>query len=541
MRKILLLSFVLLIFSVSFAQNNQTITQFQSQARQAYINYANPLVHQQIKSQKVVTDYVIDDTRFFWRWDFSNMPPAWVYEEGICKAVGEESYVFVAVSQWNVNINQADIDEIMSFLEDSTLNTTDYGIVSMDTMLFGDIPDELDNDPKVIFYFTDLGSYNGSVFDGYFSSYNQMTEAEAQQDGSHSNECEMLYMSCDPVDPTDISTLSVLSHELQHLIHFGYDKNEETWLNEGCSELAMVAFGYPDPITSFNTNPNNNLTVWDQQWADYVQVQLFFTYLYENFDADFMKSVVQSTLLGVQSINVELTNYGFDTNFEEVFDNWTLANFINDTLVEDGQYGYTLLNLPNFSYTLKDTYPISIASSLNNSASRYYKIPPDYGQQFEFNFENPDHWNVNLLFYDNNDSLLSISPLDINSNYIVPEETWELGKLYFTLSNHFAGTGVDAYNVDITNNGANTNSLLQNEISVRYNNSNITLVVPFTENGVSIVNIYDLSGKIIYTENVSLNNDLNFINIPSNNFSSGIYLINVTSNQRKFTAKFVRL
>ena len=72
----------------------------------------------------------------------------------------------------------------------------------------------------------------------------------------HSNECEMIYMTCSPLNPIDPTLISVLSHELQHMIHWAGDENESTWVDEGMAELAMVHFGLPDPITSFNGNAN---------------------------------------------------------------------------------------------------------------------------------------------------------------------------------------------------------------------------------------------------------------------------------------------
>ncbi len=540
MKKILFILIVNFTFLSAFSQHNPYIEQFQAKSRQAYQKYANPVKHQQIKSQKTTMSYNVGDTTYFWRWDLSVMPPTWIYEKAVCKAVGNQSYVFVSDAQWDVNINQADVDEIMSFLEDSTLNTTSYGIVSMDTMLFGNIPDELDNDPKVIFYFTNLGSYHGTVFDGYFSEYNQMTEAEAQADDAHSNECEMLYMSCSPVNPTAISTFSVLSHELQHLIHWGYDTDEETWFNEGCSELAMVKFGAPDPIVDFNGNPNDNLIDWGQHFSDYIQVQLFFTYLYEQFGEEFTKNLVQDTLNGIDAINKGLVDEGYTINFDTVFDTWTLANFIHDKQVDTGQYGYSLLNMPNFSYTEKSTYPIDISSSLNNCASRYYKIPPDNGQTFSFNFQNPDNWDVNLIFYDENDSLVDISNLDLSQNYIVPQYTESIGRLYFSLSNHYKGYSTDAYSTTITSNSATVDELRDCAMSMRQKSSQITLIIPSNDSENSVVNIYDIAGKLIYSKENNLTKGLNFIEIPTNNFNFGVYLVQFTIKNQKFNAKFVK-
>ena len=60
-------------------------------------------------------------------------------------------------------------------------------------------------------------------------------------------------------------------------------------MDEGCAELAMVLFGQPDPISSFPGNPDNNLTEWDQQFSDYVQVMLFFTYFAEQYGNEIIK------------------------------------------------------------------------------------------------------------------------------------------------------------------------------------------------------------------------------------------------------------
>ena len=39
----------------------------------------------------------------------------------------------------------------------------------------------------------------------------------------------------------------VFAHEYQHLIHNDYDPDEESWVNEGMSDLAMSLTGYVDP------------------------------------------------------------------------------------------------------------------------------------------------------------------------------------------------------------------------------------------------------------------------------------------------------
>ncbi len=47
-------------------------------------------------------------------------------------------------------------------------------------------------------------------------------------------------MNADNTDLADSFTYSVLAHEFQHMIHWYRDRNEESWMNEGFSELACI-------------------------------------------------------------------------------------------------------------------------------------------------------------------------------------------------------------------------------------------------------------------------------------------------------------
>ncbi|MGC9362803.1 MAG: hypothetical protein ACP5F3_07740, partial [Candidatus Syntrophosphaera sp.] len=131
--------------------------------------------------QRETRSYEVGDTQTFWKWDLSVMPPLWVQTPATCRAVGAHCYIFVADSEWGVHMVQSDVDEALFRLEESTVNDTTRGAIEMDIDLFGPIPDELDNDPRLIVFYSALGSFQGNYFDGYFSPYNQVTEAQAQQ------------------------------------------------------------------------------------------------------------------------------------------------------------------------------------------------------------------------------------------------------------------------------------------------------------------------------------------------------------------------
>ncbi len=393
MKYILVIALVL-IGTIASAFTNGEFDNFRRELSIQTEQWKSSEQHRQTKMSRDVRDYEVGDTRTFWRWNLSIMPPSWIQTDATCRAVGEHCYLFVADDQWNSNMDQDDVDTIMPYLEEETLNSDQYGAIQMDAELFGPIPDELDNDPKLIVFYSALGQFQGSMFDGYFSPYNQVTEQEAQQmsPAGHSNECEMIYMTCSPLDPVEMIRISVLAHELQHLIHWGGDPNEETWVDEGCAELAMVWFGLPDPITGFNTNPDNSLIEWEQEFADYVKVMLFFTYLAEHYDdGTLIQDIVSNPTNGINGIEDVMDAHEVGMFFEDLFHDWTIANFINDLHPYEGLYGYELLDLPLFhAQNLHTSLPDDGSGTVSPWAAEYSKIVTgETPLTFEVSVNNP--------------------------------------------------------------------------------------------------------------------------------------------------------
>ena len=57
-------------------------------------------------------------------------------------------------------------------------------------------------------------------------------------------------------NPGSAYMLGVMAHEFQHLIHYVADPDEDSWINEAMSELAMSVSGYED---------TGNLHAYDSQ------------------------------------------------------------------------------------------------------------------------------------------------------------------------------------------------------------------------------------------------------------------------------------
>ncbi|MBN2828936.1 MAG: hypothetical protein JXR56_01300, partial [Candidatus Cloacimonetes bacterium] len=390
--KYLLLIVFAIIITLSTAVLPEEYQELQRSITQQSMEFKNSAEHKAIKESRQSRNYNVGDTETFWRWNLSVMPPSWVQTPATCRGVGEHCYVFVANSEWTSHMNQADVDSVLANFEDHTMASSTQGIYDLDTEFFGPLPDELDNDPKMIIFYSALGSFNGTSFDGYFSAYNQVTEAQAQQmnPSGHSNECEMIYMTCYPLDPIEPIRLSVLAHEMQHLIHWGMDINEDTWVNEGCSEYAMYLYGLPDPITSFPNNPDNNLTSWDQQWSDYVQTYLFMVYLAENFSGNaIISQIVTESANGITGIQNALMAQGYTIPFSSVFTGWTNANFLND---------YDTITLPNFTVAgTYNSYPVNGNGNVQGWAADYFKFNGgDTDLSFQFNASSGT-FNVNIL------------------------------------------------------------------------------------------------------------------------------------------------
>ena len=512
--------------------------------------------HKYLKENRDSREYVVGDQVIFWAWDLTVMPPAWIQPAATCRAVGDHCYLFVADDQWNVHMDQSDVDLIMPYLEDYTLNSTEYGVIEMDETMFGPIPDELDNDPKIIVFYSALGSFMGTSFDGYFSAYNQVTEQQAQQMNppGHSNECEMIYMTCFPLNPTDLIRISVLAHELQHMIHWLGDVNEDTWVNEGCSELAMVYFGFPDPIVQFPSNPDNTLTSWDQGFADYVKVMLFFTYLEEHFNTpadSLIKDIVSEPANSIAGITNQLIENGYTIPFEAIFVNWTIANFLDDPDVGNGQYNYENLDLPNFHAVFThSSYPAGNTSSTHCWAADYIRLyPADGDLELTFTTNHPIDLGVIRIGMQGITSIVDI--ISISDTYcgMLPEITEDYTQIILVVSNRGYSNITYSYSIsDIVY--AYDPQIPENEFTVscypnpfNLNSGNISFAISSNSKLPDKIEIYNIKGQKIKQLSVNDRSSVKWDGKDSSgkSISSGIYLFRVSIENRELRKKFIIL
>ncbi len=313
-------------------------------------------------------DPQVGDTWLWYIWDLSGMPVANL-KPCTVRGMGDNVYVVVDDDEWNVGMNQADVDMVVERFENSSVGEfPTQGIWDLNTGHFGSPPNPLDGLDRVflLYYRFDIAA------DGYFWVFDQYP------DGSQawaSNEADVVYMAVDGGAPAGDYMLAVMAHEFEHLIHFARDENEQSWLDEGLGELAMWLYGHPDNIAGFNSNPDNNLVDWGGGWADYIQTYLWSLYAYEQLGGQpFVWDLIHDPLNGMSSYDNTMSNHGFGFGTDTLFYEWALANFVDDPSIPDGQYGYLGDDLPAFSpWRTHTTYPANTAGSLNGWAAEYIR------------------------------------------------------------------------------------------------------------------------------------------------------------------------
>lgn len=229
---------------------------------------------------------------------------------------------------------------------------------------FGSEPD-IDGDAKVFILLDDIRDGSGS-FRGYFWAANQYPITSYPQ----SNEKELIYLDLMPTfSMSPKQGYGTIAHEFVHMIHFnegtevvdGVLKEEERWLEEGFTQYGQYIYDgkHTSNTDSFISAPDTilvepRLSIWlgNSPFANYGASYLFVFYMMEKYGkangANFMRSWFRDKATGVKSVNNILQ--GFDTTMEDVFGDWTIANYLDLTRkldmssLNDGKWGYDIDN-----------------------------------------------------------------------------------------------------------------------------------------------------------------------------------------------------
>ena len=225
----------------------------------------------------------------------------------------------------------------------------------------------VDNDPRItILHVRNIGPL------GYYSASNEFPAAIYP----YSNERKMLYMNLNALPVGAPNYLGTLAHELQHLLHWSGDPNDEGWVNEGLSEVARGLAGYEfSYIGFFLASPSTTLTTWPASGssiASYGGSTLFFEYLAQRYGGhESLGELVKRPEDGMEGVTSYLQSMGYSEEFHDVFKDWLVANYLDALEIDD--YVYKDLDV-SISPGRTITGPGSLAVTTPQYAGEYIEI-----------------------------------------------------------------------------------------------------------------------------------------------------------------------
>lgn len=310
-------------------------------------------------------DYQIGDVESFWVGNLDTLQHTRV--AAVLRYITPQLYVWV---EDGVNYDREGLARSADQFERHTYPTT--------RAFFGsEWSPGVDADPR-LHVLHSTGSRMGTSVAGYYSSADEYSQLA----NPYSNEREMFYISLSGLVPgTDLYD-GVLAHEFQHMIHWAKDRNEDTWVNEGCSELSAHLNGY-DPggfEWAYIADPDVQLTNWPSEGSsasNYGASYLFMLYFLGRFGPEATQAVVAQAENGTAGFDRVLVDY--DLTFDDVFTDWLAANYLDNlAMVGDSAgsaYSYPEAVIGPVSIDVSHaTYPVERDSTVHQYGADYVRL-----------------------------------------------------------------------------------------------------------------------------------------------------------------------
>jgi immune inhibitor A len=187
----------------------------------------------------------------------------------------------------------------------------------------------VDSDPRITILHARIDA------GGYFSGGDEFPAAVSRR----SNEREMVYLDSSVIGG-GLHYIGLLGHEFQHMVHWNADPSEDSWVNEGLSQVAAQEVGAGhDWLNLFLSAPDTQLTFWPQYESSavhYAAAELFMSYLLDQYGGrGNAAALVAERTDSVRGVQAYLD--GFGKKFEDVFADWVVANYLD---LDSGPYSH---------------------------------------------------------------------------------------------------------------------------------------------------------------------------------------------------------
>ncbi|MBS1914209.1 MAG: T9SS type A sorting domain-containing protein [Bacteroidetes bacterium] len=387
------------------------------------------------------------------------------------------------------------------------------GIIDNDEEVFG-LPPVNRFDPSTPdvedFLLTDIqDNFSGGSVLGFFSPWDQT-------DNNGSNKMNILYIDSKEglanQTANDIaSVVSTLAHEYQHLIHYRWNPQSETFPNEGCSEAASTICGYHDRQNAdYLGNTNLPLFRWSSGTPyidleiDYQRGMTFLRYLYEQLGEGFMMKLVQTKTTALDRFNDAMQASGNSGTMNDMLKGFAVANFVlrgysDPRYVYKLQLSNSVAKLTN-SYT--GTFPATGQVAVQQYASAYNLYSFSAPQGLKIKFEGSQAFTVMALLYRNN-TLAEIRELNPNEDNVLGE-TVGCNKMAFAIVNLAFNGQTIKWTVESVTSGVDNPAALDNAVAI----ANVTpnpatgpVAINYRTDGTEPVymQVYTVAGQLVRT------------------------------------------
>jgi immune inhibitor A len=279
----------------------------------------------------------------------------------------------------------AKADTAYMWLDNNWLNQVDHAALTKSTQIFNDkiVPRNhalfgleespgIDCDPRI--HILNTSNTNAG---GYFSSVDQVT----RQVRDDSNEKDMVYIDIEGSGgPQAVGSgyySGVIAHEFQHLITNKQDGNEDTWIGEGMSELAIFLNG-DDPEADFMAalNPDIQLNSWPDGGVagseNYGTAFSFMLYFWDRYGDAGVQALAAEDANGLTGIQNVLNQIDPGKQVDDLVADWLIARLLDDPALDNGRYGYDKSDRPKVEARQTiDQYPFSEQANVHQYAGDY--------------------------------------------------------------------------------------------------------------------------------------------------------------------------
>ncbi|OQY43447.1 MAG: hypothetical protein B6242_14690 [Anaerolineaceae bacterium 4572_78] len=327
----------------------------------------------------VRNNFNVGDDDTFWIVDTSKLPPEQFQITANVAYRTEHSYWWV---DNDFEINEDDLINSAEKFETKTYPTNHA--------YFGtEWSPGIDNDYRIHILMANVPGVAG-----YFASSNEYSHTA----DPYSNQREIILINANIMRPGTTRFDGVIAHEFQHMIHWHLDANEDAWVNEGLSELAEFVNGHGQSnfLAHYLTDTDLQLTSWGRtdsiRLANYGASFLFLSYFYDRFGQDAIRQLVAQPRNGVFGFEQALHDIKAAVNFDQLFADFALANYLNNISIGDGMWGYNIADIEIhglMAQTNLTMFPVEQTELVHQYGVDYVAIKPETDTDLTITFEAP--------------------------------------------------------------------------------------------------------------------------------------------------------